>query len=638
MSVAMPAKTGKRSLEDQVFSSKPVYRQRHFRHRVRAVQAVMPREESPRPRKRRRIQTTMTQLELGRRSFLDVIGDSDGDEESADERDATRKPARATRKSRLPAKTESQDTLTQFVKRSSDHRGTVIRDSEDEDEEATLSDDEGPNPDEAGVKQPLPAPKHALQPSEHAMQHKCRKKNLEQAGREYDGEGQSSPEMHTVQPASTSRAGRREFTTPKKIRVLPVPSSRSPPDTHLSTQVTPRLVELPEPRSPLEEKSVNIQSSHWTSGDAKTPNRLTQNPRSNPERIRESPSKRRVRDFNARLALFEKENARSGMQRQSNRSSVLRSSTRSSIDMQAAPLRAANCESQYPMPGIETQDALFQLPAVDGASHLSGAIPCSGGQGQVHLDDQMGLSTERHSHSEGEEGQILIPSSQTQKPSKINDTNELDDADLRKTSSPCLKQESLPGSTYTSKTALEFSLRDTQDLASDQLMRETQQMFFERVPSSPPFMTPSARARSNGSISASPSRSHQVRPSQATTVDETMTSSSLRGQHGSVFSVQPKFTSQTNVVYSSPLNTPRRPQTINVTAKSKSRFPNVQNGLADLSSSPRLPEPKTPSILRNLKAPLRLNDLVSDSLEHSYPMPPSWRYDEDQDEDEDDEL
>lgn len=192
-------------------------------------------------------------------------------------------------------------------------------------------------------------------------------------------------------------------------------------------------------------------------------------------------------------------------------------------------------------------------------------------------------------------------------------------------------EESLPESPYPAASARSVtSKKDTQVLASDQLMRETQQAWTHRIPSSPELMpAPVSTSRQQPSSQHRPA----IRPSQATTVDETMTysSRSLRSQLPlGTFPVEPQLKSEHSI---------EQPDDISSTPIEESFIPAITHivsssspilhapGLSEVSSSsPRLPEPKTPKVLRNLQQPLRLEELITESLDMSIPAPPTWRY------------
>jgi len=150
-----------------------------------------------------------------------------------------------------------------------------------------------------------------------------------------------------------------------------------------------------------------------------------------------------------------------------------------------------------------------------------------------------------------------------------------------------------------------------QDPASEQLLRETTQAFATRVPSTPIPAPPPTSHRTSAD-----SYHDQVRPSQATTVDETQASSALRTQRTLYDSPMPA--AQTVLVSSSPVPAPPASSSL---SSSKDSYP------------------QTPKRLRfGGMTPVTFSQLIPESLrDDDVPMPPGWTQDEDEDED-DDEL
>jgi hypothetical protein len=639
-----------------------------FQPRIKAIKAASKDEETERPRKRRKSQTTMTQLDFGNRSFLDAVYDSDEGSALDSDPESTPKPTskKSSRRRKLPAKTESQDTLTQFVKRASDVSMMIISNSEDE---GLLSDVELGDP--AGDETGPPMAKFAdVLPKEEGdivEQQDGLPQVEEQLGRSSPVQVSLAP-MHR-QPPPSQAANDPPKTPPRRIRVLPVPSSRSPPDTHLSTQVSSQPRNEPQShRSPLQERSVNIQRP---SRDApqKSPIKASSKKRATPAmttmtQIRgDSPTKLRVREFNARFAILEEENA----ELRRSRGPVARPAAVHyipKIPSQTEPqsVRIADVETQYPVFGDETQKELMRIKLADAitevvehAAQASGAKIIKSSQSSdadstekltvPHYDDFRLQQQQAPNDVEDQTAEailvddILIPSSQSQisrqvvkiapssQPEVAFQSNTFDDM--------ANNDESLPESTYNSVSAESTASKlDTQDLASDQLMRETQHAFLNRVPSSPlaPVPPSSFTACAKASQQARPSL---PRPSQATTVDRTMTHSTTHTQHLAAFKTQPEWKAPENVMSSSPIEEPLEIEDdikVQVISSPLIHPP----GLTDVWSSPKLTEPQTPSLLRNMKAPLTLSDLMSESLGQSLPMPPIWRYDDD--EEDDDEL
>jgi hypothetical protein len=678
-----PKKGGKRAIEDEVFSSKPMLRQKKFQPRLKAVKAM---DTTERPRKRLKNQTTMTQLDFGKRSYLEAICDSDDEDEEVKSEDeglpSTARKRAGDRRNRLPAKTESQDTLTQFVKRSSDVSMMVISDSEDEgeedvsDAEAEAGEEQAPVDDNAEYEDLQAILQRENQP--HGAEARVSdgveaEEELEAAADELN-----APSSSIVIAIAPELLRHPQPRTPKRVHVLPVPSSRSPPDTALSTQVTPRQARRSEQRSPLKKKSANVRAASTTRSPLKEksaniravppaksplkstlalppPERSAEEKRKSPARsaqkiqkssaqkpARESPTKRRVRDFNARFAILEQENA-------DLRNRRTRPVARATVSA-PPPLKAAahgNIETQFSMPGAETQAAWLELPfgdahpksipdviREDSPGFVENSQPFEQGSAKHEASKRQASSRIVDDTEDEDEGElddvdeapesILVPSS----PSKNNAVSADEQASRDPASSLImpvagenLLVESLPESTYNSPAPRSTTRsRDTQELASDQLLWETQQAFMFHVPSSPLIMpAPISTPRRTRSSQWKTQDSRMVRPSQATTVDESMSHSSHCTQRHmnsleltSTPKPPPPFSS------SSPTTEPLLDTTLVISSSP------VLNDPILSSSSPRVQEPKTPSVLRNLRRPLRMEELVTDSLEASMPMPPGW--------------
>lgn len=635
----MPARTKKRPLEDEVFTSKAVIKQVRFPQRAKTVKDPVRGTDVEPPRKRRKSQTTITQLDFGKRSYLDAICDSDEGSMFESDAEATPKPRSSaqSRRRKLPEKTESQDTLTQFVKRASGTTTVLISDSEDD---ACISEIEDCDTGENDTKQN--SLKLKPPPTQHALNQDFDHKLQNQEPCEVQPPEESSPvavPMHIHLEAQPAAA--RPPRTPRRVRVLPVPSSRSPPDTNISTQITPVHRAPTDLRSPLLERSTNTIRTPKRL-EAGTPSkastiRVAQKPLNAAAAIQsDSLTKRRVREFNARFAMLEKEN------------SDLRKSRGLAARASFVPARpcADETETQYPVIGDETQDELMgitftedtaeAIPDADRPSTTEMPISAPEATGkeeeilesasspfdiQAARNDNAAIN---HSADNDVAEEVLIPSSQTRKSRSLKPIAQM-----------AAVEESLPESTYNSSAGEPMSLnRDTQDLASDQLMRETQAAFIERIPSSPfSFKRPLSNM-----VPLKSSPHGAPRPSQATTVDETMTHSSPYIQRLNCSQSEPVFKIPDDMTSSSsPMPGPDRDAENHIHTQIVSSPVMHPPDLTDVPSSPKLPEPKTPSLLRNLRVPLQLTDLISDSLDQSLPMPPAWRYDDDvEDEEEDD--
>jgi hypothetical protein len=715
----MPPKRGRKEpMTDKIFTSKPPPKQRKFPPRFLAVKPALKDEDIERPRKRRKSQTTMTQLDFGKRSFLEAICDSDEESALGSDEDITPKLTRTNRRQKLSANTESQDTLTQFVKRASNVGTMTIGDSEDE---APLSEVEPSDDEKMETGQQIPHLRNAApQEGEDIPQLSDEEPQIE---------AKSGPQKEAQPIILTSR---QELSlgeslgppkTPRRVRVLPVPSSRSPPDTPLSTQVTlrtqdiselsspiqkicftvqreteqsqhlPPLAEkstnvqqIQEDRSPLKEKSTNIQRlpnlrSRRTPGTLPT-EKAARTVEAAAAANGESPTKRRVREFNARFAILERENSESRSRRSRSlvtRPSMGNSSTSVSFKVMDRENGVQNMDTQYPMPGIETQEGLMGLKLAntmteaainasrEGSREASLEVVLSSqhqdtedveadvtfeqplakverASGAV-IDDEKDTRRDISERSVVEE--ILIPSSQTRsnrRPAKTTSAFQVAEMERSEPEDQLPQhEESLLESTYNSPAKYSIPKKDTQDLASDQLLRETQQAFQSQVPLSPIVTFMPLSSVSAGAMCpplATQTRYSLPHPSQATTVDESMPPRSTfhTQQHG-LFTPQPHSKALPDEIMSSSLVEEPMELDDQIEVQAISSPLMYPPGLTDVSSSPKLPEPKTPSILRNLKQPLRLGDLVSDSLDHSFPAPPTWRYgDEDDEDEEDDEL
>lgn len=234
---------------------------------------------------------------------------------------------------------------------------------------------------------------------------------------------------------------------------------------------------------------------------------------------------------------------------------------------------------------------------------------------------------------------VLIPSSQSEK-SKIPEDIEVNVSSSLSATNVPEERTATPGTMYSLPEGTPRSNNpgrkktkfDTQDLASNQLLRETQARV-ERVSSSASIIPPSQHEAILESPVKYP-RNDLPPASQATTVDETMPPSYRYTQHFDRHLIHSPSKNDPIIVPSSPI----APH-INDAAFVFSSSPLVQPPeLAGTSSSPRPEEPRTPHVVEGRMkgfvrtAPLRMSQLVSESLDQSLPMPPNWIYgDEDED-------
>jgi hypothetical protein len=664
-----PRKTTKRAAtKDEIFSSRPVKKQKKFQPRAKVVKAGNRDVDIERPRKRKS-QTTMTQLDFGNRSYIEAICDSDEGSVYESKLEPMSKPKKPSRRRKLPAKTESQDTLTQFVKRASDVSLMAISDSEDD---IPLSDVEVGRLSGDLVKQEIPGSEGMPQDEVEIIEQPDEPLQVEQQPRAVSQEPSSPHHARMRHGLSITPAIAFPPKTPRRVRVLPVPSSRSPPDEYTSPQVKPCTYDKSEHRSPLQDRPVNIQripSGALQESHAKSlPKKMTSVAAAPDAPINikeESPTKRRVREFNARFAILEQQNAGLRNRRSqcpATRPCDVRPSTGPLSHGRALTTRAQDPETQYPMPGFETQHEMTMRLANIVSDPVPSAIEQPAGghmENSQPLDSQdvgdnatpendvtessqdfEGAAKIVEGSSQAIEENILIPSSQSRISKPM--INNISDAHTMAVTRPQAvrnsknQEESLLESTYNSTaTRSTASKKDTQELASDQLMRETQQAFLERVPSSPIPSIPVSLAIDGAKTQQATTQTRHSLPraSQATAVDDSKSHSTISTQHLSTFKTQSYSKGHKDMMSSSPIEEPLGlEETVQVQVISSPLM--HPPGLTDVSSSPKLPEPKTPSMLRSLKAPLRLSDLMSDSLDQSFPMPPSWHYDDDEEDDE----
>lgn len=367
-----PRTRAKKPVAEQIYSAKPALVQKRLPNRRTKV------TYKPERRLLEKRQSTLTQIDFGKLSSREQIDDSD--EDDFDEEEAPRKRARFSNRTPQSAMTQ---TLTQMQFVTSSVRSRPVQDSE---EEGLLSDEEelAPHPGTNDLDLQH-TPRKPLEIAD-SMESLETTKSQQAGGNPENGKG-----SHTVPITndSSSRADGRAMLppilpqTPKRVRILAVPSSQTPPTTPLSTQQSPRCPGSANDRSPLQERSTNLLITKERLEHVQQP--VIEPKKSGPVALElktaardslaiESPTKKRARDFRAQMDALRNGGALQQKRRKTGhfeRNQVIRSSTNVSLvseegENEPRNTRPKTGETQFAI-GEETQ-------AILGGIDLSGNV------------------------------------------------------------------------------------------------------------------------------------------------------------------------------------------------------------------------------------------------------------------------
>ncbi|RDI86011.1 putative ubiquitin fusion degradation protein [Venturia inaequalis] len=393
-----PRTRPKKPTADQTFTSKPALKQKRLPARRRTVT-----HKSTRPTLEKR-QSTLTQIaDFGRLPSLDDIdglSDEDGFEEE-------RRPRKRRRFSKARSEPRRDRTLTQmdFVKtpkrtmpvEDSEEEGTLSNSDEEEiaDEEGTV-DEEGVVDEEGIVNEDLHLTpqsetkglnlRRPPRPPRRILEIADSTESLETMGsiaaRERTTiEEPSRDQVTTVTTHGDTGTNTRAMLpptipqTPKRVRLLGIPSSQTPPTTPLSSQKSPRCPGSGKDRSPLQARSTNIPIMKDLVEEVAEPTLELPDPKSPfaPESVPamretqpiDSPTKRRAINFRAKMDALRKDGALQQNRRKTRtfeRGQIIRSSTSVSLVSETGEdetriMRSKTGETQFSI-GEETQAIL----------------------------------------------------------------------------------------------------------------------------------------------------------------------------------------------------------------------------------------------------------------------------------------
>lgn len=376
-----PRTRAKKPAAEQTFKSKPALKQKRLPARRRTVT-----HKSKRPPLEKR-QSTLTQIvDFGRLSSREELDDISDDDEFDEKR-----PPNKRRRTSAKTKSESRKdrTLTQmdFVK--TPKRTMPVDDSE---EEGTLSDEEDLGNEELHLT-PRPGTKglNLRRSPRRILEIADSTESLEtigsiSAGHRTVNEEESREQVTTTitnNDAGIENRGHAMLPpvvpqTPKRVRMLVVPSSQTPPTTPLSTQQSPRCPGSGKDRSPLQERSTNIpimkdmvegvSESIVEAAKPASPFVTEFEPAPRETQPIDSPTKRRARDFRAQMDALRNGGALQQTRRKARtfeRGKIIRSSTNVSLmseigENEVSKIRPKNGDTQFAI-GEETQSLLGDI-------------------------------------------------------------------------------------------------------------------------------------------------------------------------------------------------------------------------------------------------------------------------------------
>ncbi|TID20863.1 putative ubiquitin fusion degradation protein [Venturia nashicola] len=369
---------------EHTYASKTALKQKRLPARRRTVT-----HKSKRPTLEKR-QSTLTQIaDFGRLPSLDDI-DGISDE---DEFEGERPPRKRRRTSKTKSESRRDRTLTQmdFVK--TPRRTMPVEDSE---EEGTLSDDEEivneeihltPHSETSGLNLRRP-PRKILEIAD-STESLVTLGSMSAGKSTVDEESSGEQAISTIANDDTGVHARAILPpgipqTPKRVRLLTIPSSQTPPTTPLSTQRSPTCPGSGKDRSPLQARSTNLPIMKDSLEEVAEPIPEVPTSRSPfvPEfksAVREtqpidSPTKERARNFRAQMDALRNGGALQQLRRKTRtfeRGQIVRPSTNVLLvsetgEKESRNTRSKNGETQFSI-GEETQ-------AILGGIDLSGEM------------------------------------------------------------------------------------------------------------------------------------------------------------------------------------------------------------------------------------------------------------------------
>lgn len=649
-----PRSSTRRPTTDQTYTSTPVLAQKRFPHCRRTVKT-----HGPARRLLEKQQSTLTQIDFATLPGRKTIEDSEEDEFSEEEPPRKRRKTLGRPNGDEGNEVKRKSALTQTLTQMDFVRSRRVEDSE---EEGLLSDDEELEP-HPGTND-LDLQSDAMPQLEDLVRTGPRDKARHQDAKSRDpGHDQGRVMLPPRNPS-----------TPKRIRILAIPSSQTPPTTPLSTQKSPKHPRSGKDRSPLQERSTNLPITKEIDEDnleltKEKPSTLQPKSPSKVTDPMESPTKQRAREFRARIDELRNGGFLQQTKRKTGpfeRNQVIRSSTGVSLESEEAEnevtkTRPQTGETQFAI-GEETQAILGDIDIVcESVQYLESKLESEGlkqketdqdqdtsghgdendnqdlifdiGEPQEPLEEQSldildpqhvpphEASPELPLNSDEEE---RVPSSQNETPRGTRQIpHQLTTEGRRVTFSD---QVMLPiPQSPTSKTCREEYL-DTQesiDPASAQLLYESQ-AYAALAASSPigeslfPTSSP-VPAPTSGPSHQFRTPSSRRNATKTPTLDETQAPSTGRMESW--------------------------PMTCGTYSKSAL---GAEQSPVHIHSSPLLqPEtrssPTTPGIFRFLRGPITVSQLIPDSLrsglDDSIGLPPRWMQENSaEDDDEDDEL
>jgi hypothetical protein len=440
-----PRTRAKRPMEDETYTSTAPVIQKRFPNRRKAIKTY-----GSAARKREKRQTTLTQIDFTTLRASGEIEDCEEDEPEIEEDERPKKRRKSSRSKGDDARDRSirQSTLTQidFVRR------WKVQDSEDE---GLLSEE---NEDRQGAEElePHPGTNEIDIEADHINAPEDTSHNTAAIERDEDSARNhitdSGPETINTHERKVRHV--RNPQTPKRVRVLAVPSSQTPPTTPLTTQQTPRQPESGNPRSPLQQRSINDLVTKESTpkspvvAESPTKQRATESPAKrritelsaiqeateSPPKQRapdsspnilaiESPTKQRAREFRARMD--ELRNGCAFRQPRHGRvpfrpDQVIRPSTGVSLettegDKEGTERRAKTGESQFAI-GEETQAILVEIDLacghidggdVDAESEIEDSEPGYTGDKEINLGDKDLATNKEENVHEDESVEVL---------------------------------------------------------------------------------------------------------------------------------------------------------------------------------------------------------------------------------------
>jgi hypothetical protein len=641
-----PRSSTRRPTTDQTYTSTPALAQKRFPHRRRTVKT-----HEPARRLLEKRQSTLTQIDFARLSGREYIEDSEEDEFNEEEPPRKRRKTLGQLNGDEGNKVKRKNALTQTLTQMDFVRSRRVEDSE---EEGLLSDDEELEP-HPGTND-LDLQNDIMTQLEFVV-------NTEPKDRLRDHDAKSRENPRNKQ--SRVMPPPKNPSTPKRIRVLAVPSSQTPPTTPLSTQQSPKHPRSGKDRSPLQERSTNVPMSKELVED--NLEQMKQNPwtlePTSPSKDAdpmESPTKLRAREFRARIDELRNGGFLQQTKRKTGpfeRNQVIRSSTHVSSESDEAEnevtkTRPQTGETQFAI-GEETQAILGDIDFMCESERVKQKesdqdqntsdhgdenenddqdqdLVFDIGEPQEPLEEQsLNILDPQHIHPHEASPELPLNSEEEERvPSSQNETprgtrripHQLTTEGRRVTFSD---QVMLPIPRSPTLKASQEEYLDTQDSidpVSVQLLYESQA--YAALAASSPIGEPPVSTSSPVPASSRQSRTPTSQRNATRTPTREETQAPSNGRTESLSTTSGTYPESARDAEQSPAHVPSSPQ----------RQPEIRSS------------PTTPGIFRFLRGPITVSQLIPDSLrsglEDSIGLPPRWLQEnsaEDEDED-DDEL